>query len=87
MRRSIDDEPFDPARMPPDWEADELQPVGWAVAIADDYADAEPRVVLTMEERHDPGAGLIAHLAPDSVRRLRGALRDALVELGEAPGP
>ncbi len=86
MRRSIDDEPFDPARMPPDWEMDDLQPVGWAVAIADDYADAEPRIVLTVEEATRAGYGLIAHLGPTSVRRLRTALRDALVELGEDPG-
>lgn len=86
MRRSIDDEPFDPDRMPPGWEDDELQPVGWAVAIADDYEDAEPRVVLTVEEATRAGYGLIAHLAPSSVRRLRAALRDAMVELGEDPG-
>lgn len=86
MRRSIDDEPFSADRMPPGWEEDELQPVGWAVAIADDYQDAEPRIVLTVEEQARAGYGLIAHLGPDSVRRLRSALRDAMVELGENPG-
>ena len=72
--------------MPPGWEELDLQPVSWAVAISDDYDDAEPRVVLTMEEIGAAGAGLVAHLPPSLVRRLRVALRDALVEIGEDPG-
>jgi hypothetical protein len=60
--------------------------VSWAVAISDDYDDAEPRVVLTVEEVGAPGAGLVAHLTPDMTRRLRVALRDALREIGEEPG-
>ena len=59
--------------------------ISWAVAISDDYDDAEPRVVLTVEEVGRPGAGLVAHLGPDHARRLRQALRDALREIGEAP--
>ena len=43
MRRSIDDYPFDPADYPPDYEDDELTPISWAVAISDDYGDAQPR--------------------------------------------
>ena len=86
MRRSIDDHPFDAADMPPGWEEDELTPVSWAVAIADDYEDAEPRVVLTMEEVGRPGQGLVAHLGPAQARRLRVAIRDALKEIGEEPG-
>ncbi len=86
MRRSIDDHPFSPADMPPDWEELDLQPVSWAVAISDDYDDAEPRVVLTGEELGRAGAGLAAHLSPGIARRLRIALRDALVEIGEDPG-
>jgi hypothetical protein len=87
MRRSIDDHPFDASDMPPGWDEDELMPVSWGVAIADDYEDAEPRVILTMEEIGQPGAGLVAHLSPDLARRLRVAIRDALAEIGEAPGP
>ncbi len=86
MRRSIDDYPFTEADLPPDWEDLDLQQISWAVAISDDYEDAEPRVVLTVEEVGNPGAGLIAHLSAPLARRLRAALRDALIEVGEEPG-
>jgi hypothetical protein len=56
------------------------------VAISDDYDDTEPRVVLTVEEVGRAGEGLVAHLGPEHVRRLRVALRDALREIGEDPG-
>ena len=84
VRRSIDDHPFTPAELPPSEE--DLQRLSWAVAISDDYDDTEPRVVLTVEEVGDAGAGLIAHLSPAIARRLRVALRDALREIGEDPG-
>jgi hypothetical protein len=84
MRRSIDDHPFTPEELPPSDE--DLQQLSWAVAISDDYDDAEPRVVLTVEEVGRAGTGLVAHLSPDIARRLRGALRDALREIGEEPG-
>ena len=48
--------------------------------------DAEPRVVLTVEEVGSPGEGLIMHLNGDQARRLRVAVRDALREIGEPPG-
>lgn len=70
--------------MPPTDE--DVQQISWAVAISDDYDDAEPRVVLTVEEVGKAGEGLIAHLAPPLARRLRIALRDALKEIGEDPG-
>jgi hypothetical protein len=85
MRRSIDDHPFDPDELPPGDE-DDFARLSWAVAIADDYDDAEPRVVLTVEEVGRAGEGLVAHLGPDHARRLRVALRDALREIGEDPG-
>lgn len=84
VRRSIDDHPFDPADLPPG--AEDAAPVSWAVAISDDYDDAEPRVVLTVEEVGRPGAGLVAHLSADHARRLRAALADGLREIGEPPG-
>jgi hypothetical protein len=84
MRRSIDDHPFTADELPPDDE--DVQHLSWAVAISDDYDDAEPRVVLTVEEVGKPGAGLVAHLSPAIARRLRQALRDGLRELGEDPG-
>lgn len=84
VRRSVDDHPFDPADLPPG--ADDASPVSWAVVISDDYDDAEPRVVLTVEELGRPGAGLVAHLGPGQTRRLRIALADALREIGADPG-
>ena len=86
MRRSIDDRPFDPGDYPPHYEEEELTPVGWAVAISDDYGDAQPRVIITVEEPGRPGQGLVGHLKSDVARRLRVALRDGLTELGEDPG-
>jgi len=86
MRRSIDDYRFDPADYPPASADDELTPVSWAVAISDDYEDAAPRVVLTVEEVGRAGAGLVGHLSPEVARRLRVALRDALREIGEDDG-
>jgi hypothetical protein len=84
VRRSIDDHPFSLEELPPSEE--DLQHLSWAVAISDDYDDAEPRVVLTVEEVGNAGAGLIAHLSAGTARRLRVALRDALREIGEPPG-
>ena len=85
MRRSIDDYPAGPDDVPPGLEGD-LAPLSWAVAISDDYDDAEPRVVVTVEEVGRPGAGHVAHLTPTVARRLRVALRDALREVGVDPG-
>ncbi len=86
MRRSIDDHPFDPLLDPVVADDPDLTPVSWAIAIADDYDDAEPRVVLTVDEIGRPGEGLVAHLLPAEARRIRMALRDALREIGEDPG-
>ncbi len=86
MRRSIDDLPATAADVPPGLE-DDLGPVSWAVAISDDYDDAEPRVVLTVAEVGAAGAGLVTHLTPVAARRLRVAIRDALREIGADPGP
>ena len=83
VRRSIDDYPFAESDLPPDADELDIQRISWAVAIADDYEDAEPRVVLTVEEVGSPGTGLVAHLSPAIARRLRLALRDALREIGE----
>jgi hypothetical protein len=85
MRRSIDDHPAGTGDVPPGLE-DDLAPVSWAIAISDDYDDAEPRVVLTVEEVGRPGEGLVTHLTPVLARRLRTALRDALREIGEDGG-
>jgi hypothetical protein len=78
MRRSIDDAATDAL---PEVDA---AAVSWAVAIADDYDDARPRVVLTVEEVGRAGYGMIAHLTPELARRLGVALHDALVEIGQA---
>ena len=84
MRRSIDDYPMTSSDVPAG--DDDAMQISWAVAICDDYDDAEPRVVLTTEEVGSPGTGLVAHLGAEHVRRLRSALRDALREIGEDPG-
>jgi hypothetical protein len=86
MRKSIDDYPFDPADYPPSYEEEDLTAISWAVAVADDYEDAEPRIVLTVEEVGRAGYGLVAHLSPEIARRLRAAIRDGLREIGEDPG-
>jgi len=86
MRRSIDDYPFDPSDYPEHYAEDELTAISWGVAISDDYDDAEPRVVLTVEEVGRAGYGLVGHLNATVARRLRLALRDALVEVGQDPG-
>ena len=85
MRRSIDDHPMTLDEVPPGDDG-EHQQVSWAVAISDDYDDAECRIVLTVEEVGPARMGLVAHLPPAVARRLRVALRDALREVGEAPG-
>lgn len=87
VRRSIDDHPFDPAADPVVAEDSDLTKVSWAIAIADDYDDAEPRIVLTVDEVGRAGQGLVAHLLPTEARRIRVALRDALKEIGEDLGP
>lgn len=86
MRRSIDDHPFDPEMDPVVADDPDLTPVHWAIAIADDYDDGEPRVVLTVDEIGKPGEGLVAHLLPVEARRIRLALRDALKQIGEDTG-
>jgi hypothetical protein len=60
--------------------------LAWAVAILDDCDECgDLRVELTVEEAGRPGTGLVAHLAPESARRLRAALATALRDLGEDP--
>lgn len=83
MRRSIDDA-LD------DHPADDSERPGasWAVALedaCDGCGEGELRVVLTLEEAGKPGLGVVAHLAPDTTRRLRIALAAALTEIGETP--
>ena len=87
MRRSIDDHPFDPAEDPVVAGDPDLMAVSWAVAIADDYEDGEPRVVLTVEEVGRAGTGLAVHLTAPMARRMRVAVHDALREVGADPGP
>ena len=86
MRRSIDYARPDDTEPLLDAEGDELPATSWVVAVSDDYEDEAIRVVLTLEEFGRAGLGLSAHLAPDDARRLRVALRNALREVGEAPG-
>ena len=58
--------------------------VSWAVAVMDDCDECvEPRIELTVEEVGRPGAGIVGHLAPNTARQLRAALKTALREIGE----
>jgi hypothetical protein len=86
MRRSIDDYPATDADLPPEADEYDIAKISWGVAISDDYEDAEPRIVLTVEEVGPSRLGLVAHLNPTVARRLRVALRDALREIGEPAG-
>jgi hypothetical protein len=63
---------------------DERAQSAWAVAIMDDCDScADLRVELTLEEVGRAGYGQVAHLSPDTARRLRAALTQALKDLGE----
>ena len=79
MKKSIDfaldDHPQD----------DEERPrTAWAVSVVDDCDGcADLRVELTLEEEGRPGAGVVAHLAPATARRLGAAIAAALGEIGE----
>ncbi|HEY2813188.1 MAG TPA: hypothetical protein VGJ03_06985 [Acidimicrobiales bacterium] len=58
--------------------------LAWAVAALDDCDECgDLRVELTLEAVGGAGAGMVAHLAPQSARRLRAALAKALREMGE----
>jgi hypothetical protein len=58
--------------------------VSWTVSILDDCEGCDDtRVELVLEEVGRPGAGLSAHLAPGTARRLRATLARALHEAGE----
>jgi hypothetical protein len=67
---------------------DEDKPrVAWSVAARDDCDGCgDLRVEVTFEDEGANGAGVIAHLAPATARRVRAALAAALREVGEPPG-
>jgi hypothetical protein len=84
MRRSIDDA----ADAHPAGDEDK-PPASWMVQLLDDCepcGDGELRVALTVEDLGGAGLGVVAHLDPAGARRLRGAIADALREIGEEPG-
>ena len=81
MRRSIDVVQIDSHDLPNG--LDDATPVAWTIAISDDYDDAEPRIQLTVEPVGGAGEGLVVHLSPTHARRLRSAIADALIEIGE----
>ena len=66
---------------------DDKARVAWAVAVLDDCDGcADLRVEVTLEDEGANGAGVVAHLSPDSARRVRAALAAALREVGEPAG-
>jgi hypothetical protein len=69
----------------PDDDPERAQ-VAWTVVAMDDCDMCNDlRVELTLEEVGRPGAGLVAHLAPETARRLNRALSTALRDIGELP--
>ncbi|HVF32822.1 MAG TPA: hypothetical protein VM933_07285 [Acidimicrobiales bacterium] len=81
MRRFVDDAVDDH----PDDE--DKARASWSVALLDDCESCEElRVVLTVEPAGQHGRGVVAHLAPETARRLRRALAAALKEIGEEAG-
>ena len=69
-------------------QGDERAPTAWVVSATDDCdACDDLRVELTLEEQGRAGTGVVAHLSASSARRLRGALADALREIGEPLDP
>lgn len=82
MRRSID---FALVAGPAS-DDDDHPDLAWSVMIGDDYDDAEPRVLVVVEEQGRPAEGFTLHLAPDDARRLRAAIGAALREIGEPAG-
>ena len=63
---------------------EEKQQLAWAVAILDDCDGCEDlRIELTLEEVGKAGYGQVAHLSPETARRVRSALTAALKDLGE----
>jgi hypothetical protein len=56
----------------------------WAIAAMDDCDPCgNARVELTLEEVGRPGAGTVAHLGPETAKRLVAALNSALRDIGE----
>jgi hypothetical protein len=79
VKKSID---FNVDDHPPD--DDERPRVAWAVAVSDDCEPCgDVRVEVTFEEEGRAGLGVVAHLAPDTARRLRKAIAVALQNIGE----
>lgn len=80
MRRFVDEATDDHP------EDEEKAPANWSVALLDDCESCDDlRVVLTLEPAGEHGRGVVAHLAPESARRLRAALATALREIGVDP--
>jgi hypothetical protein len=62
----------------------ERSQLSWSVSVLDDCEECgDLRVELILEEVGRPGAGLVAHLSPESARRVRAALTSGLREIGE----
>ena len=72
----------------PDDDDEEKARLAWSVVAMDDCAACNDlRIELTIEEAGRAGTGLAAHLSPDSARKVRAAIGQALRDIGEPPGP
>jgi hypothetical protein len=68
----------------PDNDPERAQ-VAWSVAVLDDCDECgDLRVEVVFEEVGKPGEGIATHLSPDTARRLRHAIANALREIGES---
>jgi hypothetical protein len=56
--------------------------MSWTVSVLGEGT----RIELVLEDVGRPGAGLNAHFAPATARRLRAEVARALREIGETPG-
>lgn len=67
-----------------DHEGDEDRPpTAWSVSILDDCDTCgDIRVEVVFEEHGRPGTGVVAHLAPETAKRLQAALASALKDAG-----
>jgi hypothetical protein len=66
-------------------KGDEERPrTAWAISVVDDCDGCEDiRVELTLEEEGAERSPIVAHLSPQTARRLRAGLASALTEVGE----
>jgi len=69
----------------PDADPERAQAARAAAALDDCDLCGEVRVELTLEEVGRAGTGVVAHLAPQTAKRMVAALNLGLRDIGEGP--